>query len=158
MNFLYNIELMNTLHIQQKLKELQRTVNSFGYNYEITLGFDEFLHCTMGEGVFTKLKGTYPAIDIPQLHFLPVTEMEFWKTIDETLRAEGDLKPRGLEKIRLLVSDLTQTMGALIPPASKFYYSDLPNGIPGYPVWWDFSFVIETTSGVCFFMYGSASD
>jgi hypothetical protein len=149
---------MNMLHIQEKLRELQRTVNSFGYNYEITLGFDEFLPCTTWEEFFTKLKDNYPAVDIQKLHFLPATEMEFWKTIDETLLAEGDLKPAGLEKVRSLVFELKQALSALIPPASKFYYSNLPEGLPGYPVWWDFSFVIETTSDVWFFVYGSASD
>lgn len=149
---------MNNLDIQQRLAALQQAVNDFGYNYEITLGFEQYSPCTTWEDFLANLLAAYPAVNTEQLNFLPSTEKEFWRIIDDTLLFQGDMTADSLNKVQPLVSDFKQAISPLIPETVKFYHSYLPNGIPGYPVWWDFSFVIDTKAGSFLFIYGSASD
>jgi hypothetical protein len=41
--------------------------------------------------------------------------------------------------------------------AKIFRYPD-EKGIPGYPVWWDYRYLIFEEKSKCIFTYGSASD
>jgi|GEM_PF-5906670 len=149
--------MMNS-DIQEKLTKLQRTVNDFGYNYEITLGFEEYSPCITKEDFLIKLKASYPEIKTEQLNFLPSTKKEFWQIIDTTLLYEGDLDPGSMDKIKPLVLEFKKAISSVIPLSSEFHQGYLPKGVPGYPVWWDFSFMIDTKSGSYLFIYGSASD
>ncbi|PZR23715.1 MAG: hypothetical protein DI535_23465 [Citrobacter freundii] len=149
---------MKNSDILQKLIALQKAVNDGGYNYEITLGFEEYSRCVTKEDFLIRLKESYPEFTMGQSCFLPSTDKEFWEKIDSTLLYEGDLKQSSMDKIKPLVLKFKQAVSSAIPPSSEFYHSDLPEGIPGYPVWWEFSFMIDTKAGSYILIYGSASD
>jgi hypothetical protein len=52
----------------------------------------------------------------------------------------------------------TQTVKRFIQPNSKIYaYPDM-QGIPGYPVFWDYRYIIFSESGQALFTYGACSD
>jgi hypothetical protein len=167
LNITFQITLdqpMDSSNVVKTMGAVQKTVNSHGFNYQLTLGFEMYSSCTEWEVFVQELLVSFPKVRREQLNFLPSTEMEFWQTIDTTLLYEKHaaddyaLKPGSIDKIRPLVDDFKQAISSLISPGSDFYHCDLPEGIPGYPVWWDFCFVIDTKShGFCF-VYGSASD
>jgi len=55
------------------------------------------------------------------------------------------------EKYKSIINDY-------INQNTKIYYYADEQGIPGYPVWWDFRFIVFVDDGNCLFIYGSASD
>ncbi|MGN6291321.1 MAG: hypothetical protein ACTHMV_01150 [Chitinophagaceae bacterium] len=155
---------MTPVPIYQLLCAIQETVNAKGYNYEITLGFEEYSPCNNPADLWQYLRQSYPLVRADQLALQPCSEKEFWTILDECFVFPGELsKGYGfnagtVEKIQPLVSAYQQAISFYLTGTSQFYHCAWLKGIPGYPVWWDYCFAIDTGNARFLFIYGSASD
>lgn len=134
----------------------------YGHNFEVELGFDVFSGSSEAD-FFAALKARYPDADTSQT-LTPVSANSLLAHIHECFNYRGDdgagLK-LSIEKERELL-DLQQQYfevldGFLGRDTRPFV---LPNykGLPGYPVWWDFWYVIFSEGNRIALVYGSSSD
>ncbi|MBO9153842.1 hypothetical protein ACFOTA_16600 [Chitinophaga sp. GCM10012297] len=134
----------------------------YGHNFEVKLGFDVFNGSSEAD-FFAALKGRYPDADTTQT-LIAATTNSLVAHILACFNYRGDdgagLK-LSVEKERKLL-DLQQQYfdvleGFLGPDAQPFVLPNY-NGLPGYPVWWDFRYVIFSDANRIALAYGSSSD
>lgn len=135
----------------------------YGHNFEVCLGVDIFNGTT--EDDFSKeLKSKYPNTDPYRSPLNECSKQEFFEDIQDKFNYRGDrgaglslTKTKELELKnfqRQFFDFITQN----INEKSKFYTYPDPDGIPGYPVFWEYRFVVFTDQGNILFVYGSSSD
>ena len=61
-------------------------------------------------------------------------------------------------ELKLKQNELRQFISEYIIKDTKIYSYPFLEGIPGYPVFWDYSFVLLNISSRSVFLYGSSSD
>jgi len=144
------------------LRKLQRVLR--GNNYVVTLGVEVFNNCDHLEEVKLRIKNTFPHSKPESVVPVPMTQDEFWEDIENGLEYRGDesaglrLSESGLRKFSTLKLEYINFLRDRIEPDSGIYAYPDESGIPGYPVWWDFRYIILSPGSDALFVYGSASD
>jgi hypothetical protein len=150
------MDLNNVLH------KLQQVL--YGYNYEVTFGVEIFNNCETLEEFKLLLKNKFPDSRPDSVEIVPVTNDEFWEEIEYALEYRGDssagvqLDHSDQRQFLLLKNHYVNYLRTHVEPNSKVFLYPDEWGIPGYPVFWDFRFVILSKGAVAIFVYGSASD
>ena len=136
----------------------------YGYNYEVLYGMDIFEGCSTVEDFNLNLKRVYPKAKPEEVSLLPLTQDEFWEEINFGLAYRGDdsaglrLDEKKQKKFDKLQQEYKDFICQHIDDGVKFYSYPDEQGIPGYPVWWDYRLVIQSSLRKFLFIYASASD
>jgi len=135
----------------------------YGHNFQVTLGIDIFNGVT--EPDFQKaIKEKYPETH-PDLHPLVAVEKQgLIENIKECLNYRGDSaaglilkKEEEVELNALQEQYINYLEGFMEVQAKCFYYPDT-DGLPGYPVFWDYCYVLFADHARIVLIYGSSSD
>ncbi len=135
----------------------------YGYNYEVKFGIDFFDHCTNLEAFKAALKKAYPNSQPDEITLVPMSLDDFWEEINFGLDYRGDtwaglsLNQEREEKLKQRQKEYKEYISSFINHNTTIYNYPDEKGIPGYPVFWDYRFVL-LSEGKCLFIYGSASD
>jgi hypothetical protein len=136
----------------------------YGYNYEVSYGMDIFENCATVEEFKMNLKKTYPGSKPNEISLIPITVNDFWEEINFGLSYRGDtwaglrLDEKGQGTFEKLEKDYKDFICEHIDNTTQFYSYPDTSGIPGYPVFWDYRFVLESSKRKFLFIYASASD
>jgi hypothetical protein len=140
----------------------------YGDNYQVTLGITLLTSCNnLGDSI-NKIASIFKDAD-PDNHHNPNgikkwSEADFWKEIDLGFNYRGDnvtglkLSEENEEKLKNLISKYKSWINKYITSKSQFYFYPSDKGIPGYPVFWDYRFIIVNKDNNSLFIYGSSSD
>ena len=152
-----SIEDLNTV-----LYKLQQLL--YGYNYEVLFGVESFNNCEDLDNFKLRLKKRFPNSMAESIVPVPVSVEDFWREIEFALGYRGDstagvqIDEEKFGQFLMLKAYFSNFLRESIKPNSEIYsYPDV-EGIPGYPVWWDFRFIILSNGFNAIFVYGSASD
>lgn len=144
------------------LKRLQKLL--YGYNYEVEIEVRLLENCATIDEFPAALKAIFPDARPESNALVPMTPDDFWAGIEFALNYRGDdvagvvVAGKKIEQFTVLKQTLFDLLRERINAESKiFSYPDLM-GIPGYPVWWDFRFVIFSNNADAIFIFGAASD
>ena len=152
-----SIDDLNTV-----LYKLQQLL--YGYNYEVLLGVESFENCEDLEQFKVRLKERFPNSTPESVTPVPLAIDDFWEEVEFGLEYRGDsgagvqLDGEKLRQFATLKAYFCNFLQECIKPNSQIYSYPDERGIPGYPVWWDFRFIILTIGYNTIFVYGSASD
>ena len=135
----------------------------YGHNFEITLGIDVFTGNNNTE--FEKaVKQKYPKAKPDLCPLVELDRNEFTEDIKDKLNYRGDegaglaLNEKEEEKLQMMINKYFEILNCFQNDNTKyFYYSDF-EGLPGYPVFWEISYVLFTDNEKIILIYGSASD
>lgn len=150
-----------TSNIDDTIKQIERLM--YGYNFEVCIGVDIFNGKTTLD--FEKaVKEKYPDTNPDLYPLLPLDKDELLRDVIDKLDFRGD-KAAGLtltegkeKKLKALQQKYLEFVGQFINEQTKcFYYSD-PDGIPGYPVFWDYRYILFADNDKIILVYGSSSD
>jgi hypothetical protein len=136
----------------------------YGYNFEVTLGIEYFENCFSYDDLKSKLKYTFPNSKPDLVAVIEIDQNRFWEEINLCLNYRGDksagyfLGPENQEQILKEQNQYINFLKDFITEKSSIFIYPDEQGIPGYPVWWDFRFILFQVAGQCIFTYGSASD
>lgn len=136
----------------------------YGYNFEVCIGIDVFDGTTHTD--FEKsIKEKYPNTNPSQYPLLPLSHEELVEDIKGKLDYRGDGFGSGLEltkKKEIELKDLQANyigyLKGFINERTKSFSYTYPDGIPGYPVYWDYCYVLFADDNKIVLVYGSASD
>ena len=148
-------------NIRELLKSIEDLM--YGHNYEVCLGVDTFEGDTITD--FEKqIKIKYPETH-PELYPLkPTDRLEFWEDMRGKHNYRGDsgaglvLTTTNELKLESKLQEYYTFIEQFIDKQTSFYYYNDPDGIPGYPVFWEYRFVLFTDKSKIIFIYGSSSD
>ena len=144
------------------LDELEHLM--YGNNYQVTFGIDIFENCINIDDFIIRLRERFPHSKPENTKLIPFNVEHFWDEINFGLTYRGDgisglkldkKKNEELEKLQLAYKDLLKQF---INENTKIYSYPDDEGIPGYPVYWDYRFIIQNDHDKCLFIYGSSSD
>lgn len=144
------------------LSELQKLL--CGYNYEVLFGVKIFDNCITKEDFQAALKAVFPNARPETVEFVPMTAEDFFTEIEFALDYRGDngagvvLSGSKLERFAIFKEAFLNILQEWLNPDSKIFSYPDELGIPGYPVWWDFRFIIFNNKTSVIFIYGAASD
>ena len=148
--------------MRDMLDQLEHSM--YGYNYQVTFGIEIFENCTNLDEFKINLKKIYPYSRPEIVNLIPFDVAEFWDEINFGLDYRGDnstglildeKKNEKLKKLQLTYKDLLRQF---INENTKIYFYPDEEGIPGYPVYWDYRFVMKANNDKYIFIYGSSSD
>jgi len=149
--------------IDRLINQIQKLM--YGLNYEVTLGIEILEDCVSFEDINYVIKMKFPKTTIESITFIPVTEQDFWDDINEKFDYRGDgigsylkLTTEKETALKLKQNDLRKFISKYIIKDTNIYSYPFLEGIPGYPVYWEYSFVLLNPSGNSLFIYGSSSD
>ena len=136
----------------------------YGYNYQVTFGIDIFENCTNLDEFKINLKKRFPESRPEIANFILYNVEDFWDEINLGLNYRGDsaagltLDEKANEKLEKLQLSYKDFLRQFINENTKIFSYPDEEGIPGYPVYWDYRFVVQTDNDKCIFIYGSSSD
>lgn len=150
-----------TTNITDTIRQIEHLM--YGYNFEVCIGIDIFIGQT--EDDFKKsLKSKYPDTDPDSNPLLPLNKKECFSDIVEKFEFRGDssagliLTKEKESKLKALQQDYLDYIGQFTNERTQYFYYSDDQGIPGYPVFWDFRYVLFTDFEKIVFIYGSSSD
>ena len=150
-----------TDNIKDIINRLQKLM--YGLNYEVCFGVDIFEGETE-QDFKKKIINKYPETNPEKYPLTELSRQELVEEIGEYFDYRGD-SGAGLTlteakeiELKLFQKKYFDFVNQYINANSKFYYYSDPNGIPGYPVFWEYRFVIFCDNKTILFIYGSASD
>lgn len=135
----------------------------YGHNFEVCIGIDIFNGRTTTD--FQKaLKAKYPHTN-PNLHpLLPVDKDGLLADIVNKFDFRGD-RGAGLTlteekeiKLKALQQRYLDYIGQFVNEQTKYFFYSDSDGIPGYPVFWDYRYVLFAENNKIVLVYGSSSD
>lgn len=136
----------------------------YGFNFEAVFGIELFTNCYSYNELKSTFKNSFPDSRIEDVQLVGFDQPSFWEELNYCLSYRGDkssgsfLPDTNEKEINGKQQIFTEYLHKFITNDSKIYsYPDI-EGIPGYPVFWDFRFLIFNKSGECLFVYGSLSD
>jgi hypothetical protein len=150
-----------TANIDDIVKQIERLM--YGYNFEVCIGINIFNGQTTAD--FEKaVKEKYPDTN-PALYPLTTLDKdEFLIDIIGKLDFRGD-KHAGLIlteqkdiKLKALQQKYLDYIRQFINERTKYFYYSDPDGIPGYPVYWEYRYVLFADNDKIVLVYGSSSD
>lgn len=149
--------------IDKLLNQIQKLM--YGVNYEVTLGIEVFENCFSLGDANHAIRVTFPNANIESITPIRLTDQEFWDDINEKLDYRGDgignflkLSTQKETELKLKQNEFRQFISEYIIKDTKIYSYPFLEGVPGYPVYWDYTFLLLNTTGHCLFLYGSSSD
>jgi hypothetical protein len=136
----------------------------YGYNFEVTFGIEVFENCSSYDDFAKQLKTVFPGTRPREILPLVVSKEEVWQDLLECLEYRGDnsailildefqanaVKDEQAKYMRFIERFLSQ--------ATQIYSYPDSEGIPGYPVWWDYRYIIFSIDGQALFIHGACSD
>lgn len=136
----------------------------YGYNYQITLGIEAFDDCSTFELFFQKLKLLFPDTQPGKAELILLHEDDLNEEINFGFAYRGD-EHSGLElndsqekELLVLQQKYRELISRCITPGTMIYSYTSEEGIPGYPVYWGYTFILLNKEGTSLLVYGSASD
>ncbi|MFN0291094.1 hypothetical protein [Pedobacter helvus] len=136
----------------------------YGKNFEVKLGIDVFEGNSLAE-IEKAIEQRYTKINPVNLRSLAeLDKEEFTKDIREKLNYRGDetagliLSKKQEEKLQILFSQYFDILASFENSCTKYHYFTDLEGLPCYPVFWDFGFVLFTDNKKIILVYGAASD
>jgi hypothetical protein len=145
--------------ILDKLEQLM-----YGYNYQVTFGIETFENCSNLEDFKISLKKKFPLSKPENSNPVLFEVADFWEEVNFGLNYRGDssagltLDERSKEKLETLQIAYKDLLSQFINDETKIYSYPDEEGIPGYPVYWVYRFILLNDNDECFFIYGSSSD
>lgn len=149
------------MDIKEVISRLERLMH--GYNYQVTMGVDVFEGTTIKD-FEAALKDKYPGSKPDENVYTAIKYDEFLAEIKYGFNYRGDetaglvLKKEKEEVLKDMQLMYVELLKQYINSDSTIYGYSSDEGIPGYPVWWDYRFVVLTTTNKVIFVYGCASD
>jgi len=148
--------------INHTLRRLERLM--YGHNFEVTFGIEIFDECNNYVDLISKFKTRFPEA-LPEFQSpIPCDLDSLIEDIVSCFDYRGDnaagliLTEEASQQIKIEQSKYLDFIRAFSAGAvTAFSYPD-QTGIPGYPVWWDFRFILFNEKMQCLFTYGAASD
>ena len=136
----------------------------YGHNYQVKFGLHIFENCYNLDDFKRKLKQVYKNSRPEEVKPIQLTEADLWEDIDFAFNYRGD-SGAGLSlsegKEKLLKKEQEKYKAFIkqyINKETEIYSYPDDEGIPGYTVFWDFSFIVFTNDNKCLFIFGAASD
>jgi hypothetical protein len=148
--------------IRDTLKRLERLM--YGHNFEVTFGIEIFEACDNYIKFMDRLKKRLPEALPENQTLIPHDFDSVIAAIQVCFDYRGDvgaglvLTERRNQQVLIEQQKYLAFVSAFSAGAvNAFSYPD-ETGIPGYPVWWDFRFILFNEKKQCLFIYGAASD
>lgn len=149
------------MDIKEIIERLEHLM--YGHNYEVCFGIDIFDGSASAD--FKKsIKAKYPDTNPDKYPLTELTAQEFFEDIQDKFNYRGDhgagltlTKEKEID-LKAIQSKYFDFIKQFVNTNSKFYYYSDPDGIPGYPVFWDYRFVVFAENNKILFIYGSSSD
>jgi hypothetical protein len=135
-----------------------------GYNYEVCFGIELFDNCDSYDTLQVNLKSIFPNSQPEHTQPIEVNREIFWEEITYGLDFRGGgsvsliLDDIDKQKVKKEQTEYTSFLKHFITPESKIFSYPDSRGIPGYPVFWEYRFIIFNETGQCLFTFGSSSD
>lgn len=154
---------MNSEDINSLLKSLEGLM--YGRNYQVVFRLDYFEYCTTFGDFKRQFKQIYSGANMEETSLSLVSSEEFWNDINEGLDYRGDdgaglhlsdTREKELKEIQKRYKDCIALF--MNKKTKLFRYNNNDEGMPGYPVFWGYQFVLQTDYFKYLFVYGSASD
>lgn len=136
----------------------------YGYNYEVTLGIEIFDDCPAIDFFLLKLKLLFPDTKPGKTELILLEQEDFDEEINFGFAYRGD-EHSGLElidsqekELLVLQQKYRELVGRYITAGTMIYSYTSEEGIPGYAVYWGYTFILLNKEGASLLVYGSASD
>lgn len=136
----------------------------YGYNYVAGFGYDELGSIESIDKALSKIQEMYKGA---KPYEEPVNEVKinvFWEDINYGFNYRGD-EGHGLElegekekEVIMLQSEYRKFISSFINDDSLIYEYPNNDGLPEYPIYWGYKFIIINKKGNSLFLYGAASD
>jgi hypothetical protein len=136
----------------------------YGHNYQVKFGVDLFQECPDLEEFKIRLKKKYPRTKPESVALITMTISDFWDEIDVGFTYRGDdaaglnLSKKEEENLEILQKEYKDLTAKYIVDAKSILSYPDETGIPGYPVYWDYRFILQLRDDTFLFIYASASD
>ena len=135
--------------MEQLLKQLEHLM--YGYNYQVTFGWLRLEGCHNQKDCLLEIKKNLRDSVIES--FIEKTENELWEEVEFGLNSRGD-ETAGLELDQSQEVAVSGVQAKYRTAISKYLVERTEilslrsfDGIPGYPVYWDFNNVLVNQSG-----------
>lgn len=148
--------------IKTALYKLEKLM--YGYNFEVAFGIETFSECNDYDQFVRNFQALFPKATPQKVIPISFTEQEFWEDLNYCLKYRGDsvaglelntVDGEAVDFLQLQYKNFIKTY--LTQGSQIFAYPDQV-GIPGYPVFWDYRYIIFKGDGKALFTYGSSSD
>jgi hypothetical protein len=137
----------------------------YGFNYEVTLGIEIFDNCITQQDINTAIKKVFPNSNPESITPIIVTVEDFWKEVNDTFDYRGDnygvsltLDDKQETELGAMQGEIINFINNYLGEEPTIYSLPFLEGVPGYPVFWEYRYAILDRSGTCLFFYGSSSD
>jgi hypothetical protein len=137
----------------------------YGLNYEVTLGIEIFDSCFSLSDVNNAIKRTFSNSNLEEIEPVAVSVEDFWKDINDKFDYRGNdngsylkLNEQQERELKRKQNEIKHFVAQYIVNSTKVYSYPFLEGIPGYPVFWEFAFALLNVDGNCVFFFGSSSD
>lgn len=145
---------------EQLMKQLEH--HMYGYNYQVTYGFNLLEGSKSFIDAQNTLKTIYTSANLEKVK--EVTTDKFWEEVEYGLNYRGD-KGSGLslneeqEKVLYALHNKYKDFISKYLKRNTIIYQMLDDeGLPGYAVWWNYHFILLNDDGKSMFIYGTSSD
>jgi TIR domain len=140
-----------------------------GDNFEVCLGIELFTECSTYDTFNKQIRKVFPKSRPELAKVTQIDQQYFWEKINYCLNYHGDIDPgldakqcKAIKEHKIQIEReqkvYTSFLSAFINEKARFFSYPDTQGIPGYPLWWDYRFIIFNEADQCLFTYGSASD
>ncbi len=137
----------------------------YGFNYEVTLGIEIFDNCITLQDINTAIKKTFANSNPEEITPILVSVEDFWKQVNDTFDFRGDnngvsltLDDKQEKELRAKQGEIITYITNYLGAETKIYSFPFLEGVPGYPVFWEYRYAILNRLGTSLFFYGSSSD
>lgn len=137
----------------------------YGINYEVTLGIEMFKYCFSLLEVNSAIKSTFPNSSPEEVMPIDLSVEDFWQEVDQSFDYRSDdigvslnLSDKQERILKSKQQEIKEFIKQYIKAVMQLYSYPYLEGIPGYPVFWDYTFVLLDCDGDCLLFYGSSSD
>jgi len=154
--------IRNIYEFRALLKDIEKLLR--GCNYHVTLCFAELSGCSDLAGAKSRIREIFPGSRPEELRINPVEEDSMWEDIDAGFNFRGDetsglaLDETGVALLAEMTGKYKTFIKKYLNNGAKFFFYPRDCGIPGYPVFWNYSFIILNADGRSVFLHGAASD
>ena len=127
----------------------------YGFNYEVTLGIEVFENCHSLQEVNNAIKTTFPKSKPEEITPVQISVEGLWEDVDDVFNYRGDdfgvslkLDEKQEKELKEKLTQIKSFVAKLIKEDTEIYNYHYLDGIPGYPVFWEFSYVILNPNGM----------
>lgn len=148
--------------MKDKIQQLEHFM--YGHNYQVTFGYEFLNPCITLEEAKNKIIEIFKDANPDEYKIIRATTNEFWQEIDYGFNYRGDegaglkLNNEKLEKVLRLQNQFKEFIKTFINETTLLFHYPSYKGIPCYPVFWDYRFIILNKDGNSLLLYGAASD